>query len=146
MMPGYIVSLEPLHWRSDEPCLPACVLATRAAALYRGLPSFKPMEVFDEATSRAVMGLLLLHDLSRPFPGEGKLASGGGSGGGKVKEGMTSNPLEIFSRTVRACEALVHLRRRSLARSLSRLSPSLSALCLPCCPVRPPLSFSQHSY
>jgi hypothetical protein len=41
----------------------------QASKLYRGLPAFKPMEVFEEETSRSVMGLLLLHDLSQPFPG-----------------------------------------------------------------------------
>jgi hypothetical protein len=85
--PNYILAKRIQHWRCiltaadgglcSSNVAPATntasVLSNKAAvALYNGLPAFKPMEVFEEATSRQVMGLLLLHDLHCPRrPGGG---------------------------------------------------------------------------
>ena len=96
--PNYILAKRIQHWRCvvasaagtncSASIAPATstksVLSNKAAsALYRGLPSFKPMEVFEEGTSRALMGMLLIHDLCNAQASSTKL----------------QQPLELFART-----------------------------------------------
>lgn len=96
--PNYILAKRIQHWRcivasaagtncsaSIAPATStASVLSNKAAsALYRGLPSFKPMEVFNEGTSRALMAMLLVHDLCNP----------------QASSVALKQPLELFART-----------------------------------------------
>jgi hypothetical protein len=76
--PNYILAKRLQHWRvmitRSKGCVAssniapstatASVVSNKSFALaYQGMPQFKPIEVFQEETSSAVMGLLLVHDV-----------------------------------------------------------------------------------
>jgi len=80
--PNYITAKRIQHWRSmvareRHSCIvstniapstaTASVVSNRSFAwAYNGMHHFKPMEVFQQETSNAVMGTLLIHDISNP--------------------------------------------------------------------------------
>jgi hypothetical protein len=79
--PNYALAKRMQHWRAilayDAGCVVSSNVAPSTATLsvvhnrqfawaYDGMPFFKPMEIFQPATSNAVMAGLLIHDISNP--------------------------------------------------------------------------------
>lgn len=79
--PNYILAKRLQHWRAMLARAGGCIVSTNIAPstatasvvsnfsfklAYGGMGYFKPLEVFQEETSNAVMGGLLLHDISNP--------------------------------------------------------------------------------
>jgi len=102
--PNYALAKRMQHWRAvvaREVC--GCVVSSNVAPstatasvvhnrqfawAYDGMPFFRPMEIFQQETSNAVMGALLIHDVRNPDSASNP----------KGKSKLT-NPLELFSRT-----------------------------------------------
>lgn len=98
--PNYILAKRLQHWRAivsrEKGCLVSSHIApsTSTASVvnnrqfawaYDGMPAFKPMEVFEQQTSNAVMAALLINDLRDP----------NAAANPKIK---LKNPLELFSK------------------------------------------------
>lgn len=80
--PNYALAKRMQHWRamvarSNNKCTVSSNIAPSTATAsvvhnrqfawaYDGMPFFKPMEIFDQNTSNAVMGALLIHDIRNP--------------------------------------------------------------------------------
>eukprot|EP00998_Keelungia_sp_KM082_P005773 NODE_206_length_2307_cov_70.477523_g200_i0.p2 GENE.NODE_206_length_2307_cov_70.477523_g200_i0~~NODE_206_length_2307_cov_70.477523_g200_i0.p2 ORF type:complete len:477 (-),score=130.75 NODE_206_length_2307_cov_70.477523_g200_i0:79-1509(-) len=80
--PNYILSKRLQHWRAITARAAGHVVSANVAPstatvsvvhnrqfawAYGGMPQFKPVEVFQQETSAAVMALLLLHDVNNPL-------------------------------------------------------------------------------
>jgi len=80
--PNYALAKRMQHWRAmvareDQKCAVSTHIAPSTATssvvhnrsfawAYDGMPYFKPMEIFEQQTSNAVMGALLIHDVRNP--------------------------------------------------------------------------------
>jgi len=80
--PNYALAKRMQHWRAmvareDQQCSVSTHIAPSTATAsvvhnrsfawaYDGMPYFKPMEIFEQQTSNAVMGALLIHDIRNP--------------------------------------------------------------------------------
>eukprot|EP00808_Paulinella_micropora_P012030 g39919.t1 len=99
--PNYATAKRLQHWRAMEARSRGCTVVSNVAPstttasvvsnrqfawAYDGMPFFKPMEIFNQDTSNAVMATLLIHDIRNPQ----SVASA------KYK---LRNPLELFSST-----------------------------------------------
>jgi len=97
--PNYILAKRIQHWRAmvarSQGCTVSSNIAPSTATVsvtsnrlfamaYGGMWAFKPMEVFEQDTSNAVMGTMLLHDISNK------------QGTSDPKQPLR-NPLELFS-------------------------------------------------
>jgi len=79
--PNYAIAKRLQHWRAMVARSQGCSVSTHIAPAtatasvvhnrsfawaYDGMPYFKPMEIFEQQTSNAVMGALLVHDIRNP--------------------------------------------------------------------------------
>merc|ERR1719377_85285 len=79
--PNYILAKRLQHWRSVLSRSKGCTVSTNIAPstatqsvvsnksfalAYKGMHYFRPMEIFNQETSNAVMGALLINDLRNP--------------------------------------------------------------------------------
>eukprot|EP00808_Paulinella_micropora_P016638 g17544.t1 len=97
--PNYATAKRLQHWRAMEARSRGCTVVSNVAPstttasvvsnrqfawAYDGMPFFKPMEIFNQDTSNAVMATLLIHDIRNPQ----SVASA---------KYQLRNPLELFS-------------------------------------------------
>ena len=116
--PNYALAKRIQHWRTVAAhCDDGAVVSSNVApatftasvehnpvtfAISRAVAVFEPLEVFDKETTKALMTLLLVHDLRCP-----ESAAHGGAATGKKRGGggsvMLRNPLELVSQTAVDC-------------------------------------------